>query len=240
MEGFMSEKRLAPGYKIEMRHVPQKEGEPAKVHISQIYDVFDDNKIEVLMPIEKTKLILLPLNAVYTLVSYTDTGVYQCDARVVERYKKDNIYLLGMEIITEVKRYQRREYYRYGCSMPVFTRPLTEEELKKRIWNVDEEGKEGVMIDIGGGGIRFITEDEYKAEDMILCGFTLDVEGTVREYQIMGKVLSTTVTGKYNDKHEVRVQFEDVTNTTREEIIQFIFEDERRQKRGKRVFSPRI
>ncbi|MDD7026906.1 MAG: flagellar brake protein [Lachnospiraceae bacterium] len=233
----MIDRHLAPGYKIEMRHAPQftlKEKQPSKVHISQIYDVLDDDRIEVMMPIEQSKLILLPLKAVYTLVVYTETGVYQCDAKVVDQYKKDSIYLLAMEIITKVKRYQRREYYRYGCTLPVFTRQLTEEEMAKRIWDVNKEGKEGVMLDLGGGGIRFVTKEEYQPDTMILCCFCLDFEGTEQEYQIAGKVLSTTITGKNDDKYEVRVQFEDVTNLTREEIIQFIFEDERRQKRGRR------
>ena len=106
--------------------------------------------------------------------------------------------------------------------------------MAKRIWDVNKEGKEGVMLDLGGGGIRFVTKEEYQPDTMILCCFCLDFEGTEQEYQIAGKVLSTTITGKNDDKYEVRVQFEDVTNLTREEIIQFIFEDERRQKRGRR------
>ena len=154
--------------------------------------------------------------------------------KCVRQYKKDSIYLLAMEIITKVKGYQRREYYRYGCTLPVFTRQLTEEEMAKRIWDVNKEGKEGVMLDLGGGGIRFVTKEEYQPDTMILCCFCLDFGGTEQEYQIAGKVLSTTITGKNDDKYEVRVQFEDVTNLTREEIIQFIFEDERRQKRGRR------
>ncbi len=233
----MIQKYLAPGHKIEMRHVPQftlKEEQPTKVHISQINDILGENKIEVLMPIEHSKLTLLPLNAVYTLVAYTNTGVYQCEAKVVERYKKDNIYLLGMEVISPVKRSQRREYYRYGCSLPVFTRLLTEEELTKRIWDVTKTGTEGITLDIGGGGIRLISDETYEPEAMILCNFHLLIGEENQEYQILGKVLSSKVTGKYNDKYEIRVQFEDVTDTTREEIIQFIFEDERRHKKGRR------
>lgn len=235
----MIEKYLEAGYKVEMRqtsHSPLKEGQPAKVHISQIYDVLDEQKIEVLMPIERTKLVLLPVGAVYTLVIYTNIGLYQCETRVAEQYKKGKAYLLAMEIISPIQKYQRREYYRYNCSLPLFTRLITESELEKRIWDVSDDGTEGKMLDLGGGGVRFVSKESYQPEDLILCRFRLPIgaKEELTEYQIIGKVLSATATGENRDMHEIRVRFEEVTNTTREGIIQFIFEDERKQKKGKR------
>lgn len=235
----MIETYLEPGHKIEMRHMPQhplKDGQKPKVHISQIFDVLEENKIEVLMPIERAKLVLLPLGAVYTLVIYTQQGVYQCEAKVVEQYKKGKAYLLAMEMVSPITKYQRREYYRHNCTLPIFTRTLTESELEKRIWDVSVEGTEGLMLDLGGGGVRFISREEYQPENMILCCFQLPIglSGEMEEYRIVGKVLSSMLTGQDRDRYEIRVQFEDVTNSTREEIIQFIFEDERRQKKGRR------
>lgn len=233
----MSIKFLEPGQKIEMRHGTQHgdiEEQPVKVHISQIYDVLGEDKLEVLMPIEHAKLILLPLHAVYTLIIYTHTGVYQCNAKVTGQYKKDKVYLICLDVISEIKKYQRREYYRYNCSLPLFTRLLSEKEMEKRIWDVANEGTKGEMLDLGGGGVRFICTEEYAKDAMILCRFCLPGETGEQEYQIPGKVLSVSAAGKYENKFEVRVQFEDMTNLTREEIIQFIFEDERKQKRGRR------
>ncbi|MBQ9989713.1 MAG: flagellar brake protein [Lachnospiraceae bacterium] len=233
----MSVKFLEPGQKIEMRHKVRsspKDGQPAKVHISQIYDILEDDTIEVLMPIEHSQLTLLPLNAVYTLVVYTHTGVYQCDTKVTGRYKKARVYLISLELVSQIKKYQRREYYRYSCNLPIFSRLLTEKEMETRIWDVGNEGAEGDMLDLGGGGVRFITAQQYEKGDLILCRFTLSFPTGEQEYQILGTVLSIVTAGKYENKFEVRVQFEEITNLTREEIIQFIFEDERRQKKGRR------
>lgn len=239
----MIEKYLAPGYKIEMRHatrhVKQREGEETqqvpKTYISQIYDVVSDDTVEVLMPIEQSKITLLPLNAVYTLVVYTPTGVYQCDAKVAERYKKDKIYLNKMKLVSSIKKYQRREYYRHNCSIPIFSRKLEQHEIDEHLWDVEKEGTEGETLDISGGGVRFITRDHYESGDTILCSFELPLKIDTEEYHIMGKVLSVAVAGKYENRQEVRVQFEGVTSVIRDEIIEFIFEDERRQRRkGKR------
>lgn len=238
----MIQKYLEPGYKIEMRHVmhhvmhhDSKDGQAPKMYISKIYDVLDEDTIEVLMPFERSKITLLPLNATYTLIVYTPHGVYQCDARVLERYKKNNVYLNSMEVVSEIKKYQRREYYRHSCNIPVFTRILEQHELDDRIWDVNIEGKEGETLDISGGGMRFICRENYQADDMILCSFELPLKIETEEYHIMGKVLSVAPTGKYGDMQEVRVEFQDVTTIIRDEIIEFIFEDERKQRRkGKR------
>lgn len=231
----MIEKYLAPGYKIEMRYAnhqaKQREGQMPKTYISQIYDVISELDIEVLMPIEQSKITLLPLNAVYTLIVYTPTGVYQCDAKVAERYKKDRTYLNRMHLVSEIKKYQRREYYRHNCSIPIFTRKLNQQEIDDRLWDVEQQGIEGETIDISGGGVRFISPDHYEAGDMILCSFELPLKVETEEYHIMGKVLRVTTAGKYENRQDVRVQFEDVTGIIRDEIIEFIFEDERRQRR---------
>ncbi len=234
----MIEKYLAPGYKIEMRYAShnakQRDGaemQMPKTYISQIYDVLSEQDIEVLMPIEQSKITLLPLNAVYTLIVYTPTGVYQCNAKVAERYKKDRTYLNRMRLVSEIKKYQRREYYRHNCSIPIFTRKLDQHEINDRLWDVEQQGIEGETIDISGGGVRFITRDQYEAGDMILCSFELPLKIETEEYHIMGKVLRVTAAGKYENRQDVRVQFEDVTTVIRDEIIEFIFEDERRQRR---------
>lgn len=233
----MSMKFLEAGQKIEMRHISHriaKEGEQVKVHITQIYDILGENSLEVLMPIENAKMTLLPLNAVYTLIIYTRNGVYHCDARVKAHYKKEKVYLNRLEVISTVNRYQRREYYRYACDLPIFSRLLTEKEMETKIWDTNNEGIPGEMLDLGGGGVRFLTTEQYEKGDMILCRFTLSLPHGEQEYHILGTVLSLVTAGKYGNKFEARVQFEDITNLTREEIIQFIFEDERRQKKGRR------
>jgi len=46
----------------------------------------------------------------------------------------------------------------------------------------------------------------------------------------MGKILSITPVKENRENREVRVQFEKISNSAREEIIQFIFEDERKRR----------
>lgn len=231
----MINKFFSPGSKVELHPIQSqknKDGVKGKIYVSQINQVLGEDRIEVLMPIEKGKLILLPVNSMYRIVAFTSQGLFQCDVRVTERYKSENIYLQVVELLTPVKKYQRREYYRYDCSLPITTRKLEEPEKEKLVWDQDLPGMPAIAIDIGGGGIRFLTEEFYEPGEDIICCVKLEYLGVIKEIQALGKVLSSKEVTKGNTKKEVRVQFEIISNSAREEIIQFIFEDERKRRKN--------
>ncbi|RKJ49257.1 hypothetical protein D7X25_19785, partial [bacterium 1XD42-8] len=53
---------VKPGDKVEM-NLKVKEGEKSKFYISTVYDVLSDNIIQVQMPIQNRKIILLPADS---------------------------------------------------------------------------------------------------------------------------------------------------------------------------------
>ncbi len=62
MEIILS-KFIEPGNRIKLRKVrkwKEDEGSIGKVYKSQLIDILSDDRIEISMPMEKTKLILLP------------------------------------------------------------------------------------------------------------------------------------------------------------------------------------
>ncbi len=59
--------------------------EERKVYSTKVYDIISDERLELLMPMEQTKLILLPIDGEYELYFYTANGLYPCLARVVAR-----------------------------------------------------------------------------------------------------------------------------------------------------------
>ena len=60
---------VKPGDKIEVQAVEGailggKAGDK-KIYTSQVYDVLDDERLEIMMPMDGTKLILLPVDGEY-------------------------------------------------------------------------------------------------------------------------------------------------------------------------------
>ena len=93
----MLTKYVKPGDKIELQTVERSilgSVSDKKAYSSKVYDVISDEQFEILMPMEKTKLILLPVDGEYDVCFYTRQGLYQCYVRIVDRYKSDNTFSL--------------------------------------------------------------------------------------------------------------------------------------------------
>ena len=188
------------------------------------------------MPMEKSKLILLPVNAEYDLYFYTQAGLYQCFANVIDRYKSDNQFILLMELTSNLRKFQRREYYRLSCALEMSSRPLEKEEL-----NIVEKGnnylvpglplKRSVIVDISGGGIRFIGDYAYEPDSLVCCKYNLVVDGNAKEYTLIAKVLMVRELEDRPGVFEHRAQYINIDTSEREEIIRFIFEEERKHRK---------
>lgn len=231
----MLEKYVKVGDKVELRPAQRvglndEEHQEQKIYLSKVNQILSEDKLEILMPIEQSRIILLPRNISMTLVIYTSNGLYQCEVKASERYKSGNIFLQVLELTSAIKKYQRREFYRYNCAVPVFSRSLSDEEKENMIWDDTVAGMEGTSFDIGGGGVRFRVDQSFEPKEMILCILHLEIKGNVRDIQTLSKVLSVKPI-KNSDSYEIRVQFERITHKDRELIIQYIFEDERRRRK---------
>ena len=109
--------KLKVGNRVDIRILQEvnqsydSENKP-EVYKSQIYDLISEYEIILTMPIISSKIILLPVDVRYELCFYTEYGLYTCDAIIKERYKESNIYVVKLEIISALTKFQRREYYR--------------------------------------------------------------------------------------------------------------------------------
>ncbi|MBP9996745.1 MAG: flagellar brake protein [Lachnospiraceae bacterium] len=236
----MIEKYVFPGERLELKAVRREAGADAskteRTYESKVYDVLSDDRIEVVMPMEQTKLILLPVDGEYEMFFYTENGLYECVGRIVDRYKSNNVYILLVELETNLRKYQRREYYRYSCALDMDARNLFEEEIDKA---ENDKGyklvpglplKRSVIVDISGGGLRFISDYKYEKGSYIYCKYHLFVKGSAKDYEIVCKILDVRELEQRPGEYEHRVQYMNLDVDEREEIIQFIFEEERRNR----------
>ena len=159
-EASMIEKFISPGDKLEMKSIQEvtlPDGTVGvKLYKSTVYDVSDDGKIMIVMPMEKAKMVLLPIEGEYEVCFFSHGGMYNANVRVVDRQKTNNTYVLITEMITNLHKYQRREYYRFNCIVEMLTKELAraeEEAFGKQLGYLVSETdmKRGVIVDISGG-----------------------------------------------------------------------------------------
>lgn len=207
-----------------------------KSYRSQVFDIESEDRIKIAMPMEQGKLILLSVDDEYSLCFYTPGGLYQCIGRVADRYKSDSIYVLVMELITDLRKYQRREYYRLNCVLNMKSTMISEKDVtyfseKVHFIDTDITFDNGVMVDISGGGARFISKVRYPKNSNIIFTFSLFVNGALQDYKLMGKVLLSEAVENREGQFEHRVMFVNMMNEDRESIIKYIFEEERKIRR---------
>lgn len=237
----MLSKFVEEGNKIELQNVEkdgEKKGEEKRrTYFSSVHEILSEDTLEITMPMEKTKLILLPVDSEYNMIFYGSSGLYQCFARIIDRYKSNNVYILVVELTSNLRKYQRREYYRFSCALEMAARNLEETEVQAIEQNMPYSLtpglplKQSVIVDISGGGLRFISSQSYEPGSLIYCSYHLLKGSERKKYEVIGKVLSVKELEKREGTFEHRVQYYDMDTETREEIIKYIFEEERKSRR---------
>lgn len=231
-------KYVIPGCRVDLQAINRSaiqmdSGGQRKSHQSKVLDIISEDRIEISMPMEKSKLILLPIDGEYDLYFYSDNGLYQCYARVVDRYKNNSMYILVLDLISNLRKYQRREYYRFSCALEMNSRQLQEEEISFADQGKDKlipelPLKSSVVVDISGGGLRFVANYAYEEQSMILCRYRLLINGQAKEYNLVGRVLAVKELENRKGVFEHRVQYVNMDSEEREEIIKYIFDEERK------------
>lgn len=242
----MLSKFVLPGDKVELQEIGQwKDNHPEaekKIYCSRVHDILDEDRMEITMPMEKTKLLLLQVDEEYDMVLYSGNGLYQCFVRIVDRYKSNNVFLLQVELTSNLRKFQRREFYRYSCALEMSARLLSEEEVQR----VEERGvysldpglplKRSIIVDISGGGLRFIADYKCELDSLVYCNYQLLLNGQLKEYHLVGKVLMVREAVNKPGVYEHRIQYMNINLEEREEIIKYIFQEERKSRKRENGF----
>ncbi|WFR54958.1 flagellar brake domain-containing protein [Anaerocolumna sp. AGMB13025] len=241
------------GDKLELKSIrfSAKEIENEKVYKSQVLDFIDEDTASILMPIEGGRVIPLTIGDKYNLCFYTKKGLYQCKSVITDRSRINNVFVLTVQFTSELEKYQRRQYYRLKYLLEFKYSIITdmeisimnklrnnnakkEEEKQAFLDTLDSIKKEilsGTILDISGGGARFVSGHNHEHGIMIQMLLDFDNGLGAKSFQIQAIIVSSDKMINRQGFYEHRVQFIDMTKEEREAIIKFIFEEERRQRK---------
>lgn len=239
------------GDKIDIRILQQVEladrsGQGPVIYKSKVQDIKKDDLLEVSMPTNGGKMVLLPAGVRYEFIFYTKAGLYRCVAQIKDRYKVNNLFMLLIEPKSPLEKFQRREYFRFGCAMDMEYQCITEEEARiadmEKLKQTHKEKfpedriRHGIAVDLSGGGIRFVGEDELQRDEFVFISILLRSMDKDYLLELAGRVLSgrrvetSPNSAKREVKYEYRVQFLTKDQKKREMIIKYIFEQERKNR----------
>ena len=229
---------VKPGDKIDINFLHENNG---KTYKSGLFDVISDSEIEITMPTIDGKIVMFNVGAECTFYFYGDKSLYTCEAIITNRYKRGNFYLLSAKIKKGLKRFQRREYFRFACLIDFIYYIIPEEvssletteEIMKVISNPEYNDRKrmGRTKDLSGGGMRFITMEELEIGTKVLALLRLSNEKINQMFYLVTDVVACESVGHMEGLWITRGKFEFKDIKDRDTIISYVFEEDRMKRR---------
>lgn len=237
----MATAKIEIGSKLDLISIVKSaEISDTKIYKSQILDIVDPQHFQISTPLDGYKILLLPVGGRYEATIYAGRNIYVCQVRVTDRYKVRNQYVMDIETLNTPKKFQRRAYYRLEYTRDFeFHLPAENEEepTPQKEGEVLEESPalfdKGILLDLSGGGCRFVSREKIAPGERLLLKIPLESE-KLKIIMVTGKTLSSRVLESHGRSYEQRVEFVDIENAQREEIIKFIFEQERKNRKRRK------
>ena len=199
-------------------------------YVSQIRELSDDS-IVIAMPIYEGRLIAMEVGTEYEAYFYTRKGIQRSDCKVLSRKKEDNIYTAQIMLTTELKKFQRRQFYRLKCVIDVMLSEMPDYEkenyIARRILKEDSDYEDkGVMVDISGGGARVLSSKLYKKNSYIRIKFLIVLDKKNIEIATAGRIVASFEHTDRKNLFDNRIQF-DSDRDIQNKIVKYIFEQQR-------------
>lgn len=219
--------------KIETRLSADPEKKP-EVYTSQVLDSAEGDSLFAAMPIKEGKLVPLSVGQEFNATFYTKAALLRSKVVVKGRYKKGSLYLVELVLLEDLEKVQRREYFRFECRLPIEYRILGEQELELvengDAYNAEEwqlDWKNGIMLDISGGGIRFVSSVKESKGCLIQVRLTITVEENPEVIYLFARILRSEKSPNNPSIFDNRIKFWRLDKGRREKIIRFIFNQQR-------------
>lgn len=159
------------------------------------------------IPVESER-ITVQINRADSVITMT------CHVEVLD----SNRLTLSIPPPEAVRRVQRRKFLRVRTKLNC----LVEGEGKEEDW---EEGVEGVILDISGGGCALSVPSNFPKERLIRLTMELPDEGRL---QVMGRVIRSVITKTpQGPSFQISVEFQFISEVTRAKVIRYVFSVQR-------------
>lgn len=209
----MSFDDIKTGNRVEIYLVSEKDDKFK--YTSLVEKNYENGKLLLYIPMMYGKIIKLPVGKEYLFAFVTEEGIIKYQALISDYIYEDDFNFMLVEIVSEIEKIQRREFFRFDCVLPLkFTTSGNETE---------NSFFEGTVRDLGEGGIRFLSNAEVDVDSKIEFFITLNSE----QASSNGVILQRQEYPKSDFKYQYRAQFQDLNDSEKDKILKYIFLEQR-------------
>jgi c-di-GMP-binding flagellar brake protein YcgR len=210
-----------------------------QVYYQSTIQEIDEDHIALGVPVKKQRQLFLQDGETYSFRLPVDDALYSFKSKILGKKFNGHIPLYLMDWPEDVERSQRRQFFRFPCMMDLQYWVLPKEDSK----NEDQLSKykesdsflseqleslglpqNAVIINISGGGLMFVSGRRLSVGEQLALSFRLESRSGSSDVLLKGKIRRVFVfhMGRIV-RYRYGIEFFDIKERTRDEIIRFIF-----------------
>lgn len=194
------------------------------VYAKSILQEVNEDSIAIGVPMIKSDGVPLREGEEYTFSLAHEDGLYYFQSKVLGTKMSGNVLLYLISWPVEIKRRQRRNYFRLPCNLEANYKVITEDaDSSSEI--EEEEDEKGLVVNLSGGGLLLVTSRSLLPGTLLYLHLILQCKKGKKEMRLKGRVVRSSPL-KVNNKtlrYRCGVEFVEISEKERDKIISFLF-----------------
>lgn len=187
-----------------------------ELFLTKISDIDESHEtLDLNLPMENRQYVIARNGEQVKVSVKKDDGIYCFKAKIQYRALEPYAHI-RVEFPKKMIKEQRREFFRMPVNLMI--------ALKKED---EEKSKQGVSIDLSGGGFCLTSRALFEKNDIVIMNF--DLTNGTRIDDLKGIVKWRV--NKSENQYEYGVEFLNLDNKLREQFISYLFELQRNRKK---------
>lgn len=186
---------------------------------------------ETEIEVELEEEISLDKMSCYAIYIFSYEKVYLTYVYFQSSFVANGSHMVSLEIVSPMERVQRRKHQRVSCHIRMLFRQVAADciqgDLPEKKMDMDSVEYEDFMVDISGGGIRFTTKREVRANEFLQVAFDIEREGGTATMSLFGQVVHSGKLRNEQDYYDIRMKYVGISEEEKEQIIHYVFQLER-------------
>lgn len=197
----------------------------AKWYPSRVEDV-SNTYISIAAPLEGGVVVPFSSGSKVRVQFEQPDALYSFVSTVVFRRSVETLRIYDLALPDEVSRSQRRQLFRLSLVLPVeYAITFLPEENLTIVPGIYEKA---IIRDISGGGVRLVTDLQLPKSTKMNIKLLLEES----DLTLTGEIVNIHEQGdQEKERYSYGVKFVDLDYNTQDQIVSFIFEEQRRRRR---------
>lgn len=221
-ENWMNATDIKIGIRLELEIINSLGERIGQPYVSQLIDVSDKNKVLIAAPIHESRLMLITNGTrVRIIFLHQNQGLLSFEGVISKKDKKDNIFIFGIDILSDFEKIQRRKYFRLDSILNAKYRVLLEPKSEE----TPPVYKKAFTRNLSGNGSGIAIGEELKKNTLIELEISISKDVFIK---IEGKVIRCTeLPSQREKKFECGLYFTKISQKDQDILIKYIFDQQR-------------